>query len=1069
MKAVAAPSLEAGFAWWLAAFSAAGGVYEGYCIGLVSGLMNNAWPTFQQHFPGVQHTADSSNAFTFIFLFAAAIAALPPCAARVADRVGRKHGLLLFSYLAVIGGALMAAASAQVALDIGWALSGVACGGLSVIVPLYQSELAPARLRGKLLSTFQMALTLGIVSAILAVTFLETLEHLPELGWRLALGLQVVPAVILVLGIPFIPESPRWDMLNGREAAAKRSLIRIRKSNALDVLQELHEMKTYARHHGLVAAVADNDARHHALRRSAGRIGGAEASTVAPDVEAPTKLSNICACGLGSEGGALSSDEQRGVVVAVLLFVFQQLSGINALIYYAPEILQDGPLKSMAGESPGGHSTFSVQRLAVLITMGVNCLFSFVPVFLIDRMGRRAILCGGALGMSVTMGALALLSCDSDVWSDHDGVQQSVARLAFGVLMLIFVAGFAASWGVVAWVSMSELIPLRWHANGTSLAVCALWSSNAFVAWIAAQTPMSKLKWLFALFALFCLTAAAFVYACVPETSGVSLENAGSVFASDRDVEPEVVPGRASHDEERGASASSTSNGTGSQQPAAGTALEAALLPADDNDTLDKHEERPLAAAGYSQSLLAVLVSFDVWLSILWLFVIILLTSALFDVLLPPQGKTGSGAQQQPQLFYTVFCAAVWGSSCLVSVALLAMFFLREWALVLFLWKLFQLVSLLLTLISFVVADFLPATPNLSNIVSFIMATSSIYALYTSLLVRQLWRMPRIRDHYRQLPTRPERPVDTIGFLAYGSFSFRRQDLIGAGGMARVYKGMYAGTMVAVKEVAAGALTPSVCAEAALLSGLRHPAVLHMYGCCAHDAHLYIITELCDTSLHHELLKRSPHRLALEPALSLALQVAEGMQYLHSNGVAHRDLKPANILLSLDPVAGGITAKIGDFGLSRRTEDIMTAVTALVGTIQYMAPEMLTAAAAGQSEYSAAVDIYSFAIILWQLLTCGSPFERELEDYGRVGLLHRIAREGLRPEVPGWSPPQLSQLIKECWADAEHMRPTSTEVVRRLWQIHHTEFGAAPSRLPSGASEQSRLRVAPRRRESFPR
>eukprot|EP00966_Prymnesium_polylepis_P317434 7333926-Prymnesium_polylepis.2 len=113
-------------------------------------------------------------------------------------------------------------------------------------------------------------------------------------------------------------------MLNGREAAAKRSLIRIRKSNALDVLQELHEMKTYARHHGLVAAVADNDARHHALRRSAGRIGGAEASTVAPDVEAPTKLSNICACGLGSEGGALSSVEQRGVVVAVLLFVFQR-------------------------------------------------------------------------------------------------------------------------------------------------------------------------------------------------------------------------------------------------------------------------------------------------------------------------------------------------------------------------------------------------------------------------------------------------------------------------------------------------------------------------------------------------------------------------------------------------------------------------------------------------------------------------------------------------------------------------------------------------------------------------
>ena len=73
----------------------------------------------------------------------------------------------------------------------------------------------------------------------------------------------------------------------------------------------------------------------------------------------------------------------------------------------------------------------------------------------------------------------------------------------------------------------------------------------------------------------------------------------------------------------------------------------------------------------------------------------------------------------------------------------------------LFLWKLFQLISLLLTLISFVVADFVPATPDLSNIVSFIVTTSSIYAFYTALLLRQLWRMPRIRDHYRQLPTRP--------------------------------------------------------------------------------------------------------------------------------------------------------------------------------------------------------------------------------------------------------------------------------------------------------------------------
>ena len=245
-------ALEDGFAWWLAAFTAAGGMYEGYCIGMISGLMHSTWlddstSGWSVNFPDVKHQPNKPNKFTFIFLFAAVIASLPPCAAQIADRIGRKYGLLIFAYLAVVGGALMAAADAQAALDIGHALSGLACGGMSVLVPLYISEMAPARRRGMLVSMFQMALTLGIMSAILAITFLETLitdRMAMTLGWRLALGLQVVPAVVLVLGIPFIPESPRWHMLNGREAAAKRALIRIRKSNALDVLQELHEMKT---------------------------------------------------------------------------------------------------------------------------------------------------------------------------------------------------------------------------------------------------------------------------------------------------------------------------------------------------------------------------------------------------------------------------------------------------------------------------------------------------------------------------------------------------------------------------------------------------------------------------------------------------------------------------------------------------------------------------------------------------------------------------------------------------------------------------------------------------------
>lgn len=204
--------------------------------------------------------------------------------------------------------------------------------------------------------------------------------------------------------------------------------------------------------------------------------------------------------------------------------------------------------------------------------------------------------------------------------------------------------------------------------------------------------------------------------------------------------------------------------------------------------------------------------------------------------------------------------------------------------------------------------------------------------------------MPRIREHYRRLPTRREIATTDSGMLQFGSFFFRRQDLLGAGGTARVYKGMYAGKLVAVKEIASTAMIPYGRAEAALLSNLRHPYVLHFYGCCAHERHLYIVTELCDTTLKELLARREQrHRLALEPALSLAMQIAEGLAYVHEAGVVHRDLSASNIFLAISEGAaagtsaaqhGAISAKIGDFGLSRKTAE-QTEMTALIGTIQY--------------------------------------------------------------------------------------------------------------------------------------
>ena len=394
------------------------------------------------------------------------------------------------------------------------------------------------------------------------------------------------------------------------------------------------------------------------------------------------------------------------------------------------------------------------------------------------------------------------------------------------------------------------------------------------------------------------------------------------------------------------------------------------------------------------------------------------------------------------QLYGLLFFAAM----ALSTIVLLALFFLREWALVLFLWKLFELLCLLLFLAAY--AATLVGGANRGGVTRAndtltlpLLVVVCTYCLYTLLLLRQLWAVPRIREHYRRLPTRNDLALADSGVLQFGSFFFRRTDLLGAGGTARVYKGMYAGKLVAVKEIAATAMMPHGRAEAALLSNLRHPYVLHFFGCCVHERHLYIVTELCDMTLRDLVQRRERQRLALEPALSLAMQVAEGLAYLHESGVVHRDLSASNIFLSLDETGGTVSAKIGDFGLSRRTAE-QTSMTALIGTIQYMAPEMLTSATAGRVEYTGAVDVFSFGVILWQLITCEQPYQATLATHNRFQLLQRIAREGLRPEVPAFASPGLQSLIVECWADAEHARPPSADLVRRLRLLYAAEFGA---------------------------
>jgi len=286
-----------------------------------------------------------------------------------------------------------------------------------------------------------------------------------------------------------------------------------------------------------------------------------------------------------------------------------------------------------------------------------------------------------------------------------------------------------------------------------------------------------------------------------------------------------------------------------------------------------------------------------------------------------------------------------------------------------------------------------------------------------------------------------EQPNRDACFLQLDSISFNRLDVIGHGASSCVFKGTLAGELVAVKEVHGSSTLAHV--EVDLLARLHHPHVLRFFGCAVSDVGLvYIVTELMDFSLAAHLAKYAPLRMPRFTALRLALHVARGLQYLHQNRIVHRDLKPGNVLLvSNRQSMGGLMAKISDFGVSRSVQNDLSSMTAVVGTIEYMAPEILMGESDTRIEYGPPVDVFSMGILLWQIVTCHQPY-KAYEELNRFTLLHRIAKEGLRPEIPSWMHDPLAALIKESWSKAEEGRPTAVELVRRLQAIESEPLSA---------------------------
>jgi sugar porter (SP) family MFS transporter len=375
---------------------------------------------------------------------------------RFADYFGRQKLLIVTAIIFIVstlGSALAPNLSFLVTTRI---MVGFAIGIASFTAPLYISEISPPKFRGALVSLNQLAITIGILTSYLVDYALSEEE-----AWRLMLGIGVIPAVVLLIGMIFLPESPRWVFLKGDLEKAKKILQHIR--GTLDVTAELNEIQSTLKH------------------------------------ELESKQWNWKIL--------LEKWVRPALIIGFGLAFFQQITGINTIIYYAPSIFV------MAGFQ-GAPAAI----LATLVIGIINVLFTIIALLLIDKLGRRPLLLIGLTGMLFSLGILSVAFLHG---SQDLGILKWFALFS----MILYIACFAISLGPIMWLMFSEIFPLSIRGLGSSIATSFQWGLNmiialTFLTLVQILTPGGT----FLLFAFLCILGILFVYYQVPETKGVSLE-----------------------------------------------------------------------------------------------------------------------------------------------------------------------------------------------------------------------------------------------------------------------------------------------------------------------------------------------------------------------------------------------------------------------------------------------------------------------------------------------------------------------------------------------------------------
>ena len=429
----------------IAAVAALGGLLFGYDTGVISAAL-----LFIRQVMSLSPTMQ--GVVVAIALAGAAVGAA--MAGQISDRIGRRRAILGAGLLFIAGAVIAAVAQNVTVLLIGRFLVGLAIGFASMLAPLYLAEISPARQRGAIVSLNQLCITGGILVSYLVGFALASAAG----GWRWMLGLGALPGMILAAGMLFLPESPRWLAGHGRMQDAEAVLRHLRRT--ADVSDELNVLRTD-------------------LARQGRQLSRAS-ELLAPRLRLP-------------------------LIIGVGLAMFQQTTGINTVIYFAPTIFQSAGLSSAA--------------TSILATAGVgavNVIMTIVSIRLIDQLGRRQLLLWSLCGMAVTLFVLS--------GSFHAGMSGRLAWVAV-LSVAAYVGFFAIGLGPVFWLLIAEIFPLAVRGRAMSLATVANWSFNLIVAatfldLVAALGSASA----FLVYAILSVVAVVFVARLVPETKGRSLE-----------------------------------------------------------------------------------------------------------------------------------------------------------------------------------------------------------------------------------------------------------------------------------------------------------------------------------------------------------------------------------------------------------------------------------------------------------------------------------------------------------------------------------------------------------------